>query len=77
MALTGTKTIAQISSAYEVHPSQINEWKKSVKENILSLFTDKRTKEGKTDERLTEELYKLIGQRDIEIEWLKKKLEKL
>jgi transposase-like protein len=74
-ALTGSKTIAQISSIYGVHSTQINEWKKQAREKLELLFSDKRAKEGRQEERLVAELYQLIGQRDIEIEWLKKKLE--
>lgn len=74
-AITGNKTIAQISSIYCVHSTQINEWKRQAREKLELLFSDKRAKEGKQDERLVAELYQLIGQRDIEIEWLKKKLE--
>ena len=76
-ALTGSKTIAQISSIYGVHSTQINEWKKQAREKLELLFSDKRAKEGKQEERLVAELYQLIGQRDIEIEWLKKKLEQI
>ena len=76
-ALTGTKTIAQISSLYEVHSTQVQEWKKRAQEGMLSLFTDKRAKEGKDNERLIQELYQTIGQRDVELEWLKKKLTQL
>jgi len=74
-AIKGSKTINQISGIYEVHPTQIQQWKKIVQENIMHLFTDKRTKEGKPDRQLIDELYRTIGQRDIELAWLKKKLQ--
>jgi len=74
-AIKGSKTINQISGIYEVHPTQIQQWEKIVQENITHLFTDKRTKEGKPDRQLIDELYRTIGQRDIELAWLKKKLQ--
>jgi len=74
-ALKGDKTISQIASAYEVHPTQIQQWKKTAQENISGLFTDKRRKEGKPEQQLIDELYRVIGQRDIELGWLKKKLQ--
>lgn len=73
-ALKGQKTINEISSEHEVHPTQVHEWKNHVLEALPSLFTDKRTKNGKTNERLIEELYQVIGRRETELAWLKKKL---
>lgn len=73
-AIKGEQSINEIASLYEVHPTQINEWKRLVSESVPTLFTDKRTKDGKTHERQIDELYRLIGQRDVELAWLKKKL---
>lgn len=73
-AIRGGKTISQIASIYEVHPTQIQQWKKILQENISSIFSDKRKKEGKSERELIDELYRTIGQRDIELGWLKKKL---
>ena len=73
-AVKGDKTISQIASAYEVHPTQVQQWKKLLLENMSFVFTDKRTKEGKPERELIDELYRTIGQRDIELGWLKKKL---
>lgn len=74
-AIKGAKTINEISGIHEVHPTQIQRWKQILQENIGALFTDKRTKEGKSQEQLIDELYRTIGQRDIELAWLKKKLQ--
>ena len=74
-AIKGDRTVNQIASAYEVHPSQIQSWKKIVQENLSVLFTDKRRKEGKPEQELIDELYRTIGQRDIELGWLKKKFQ--
>lgn len=74
-AIKGDRTINQIASAYEVHPSQIQSWKKVAQENLSILFTDKRRKEGKPEQNLIDELYRTIGQRDIELGWLKKKFQ--
>jgi transposase-like protein len=73
-ALKETETMAQISSAYQVHATQIGLWKKQAKEGLTELFSDKRKKTDKTQDQLIDELYKLIGQRDAELAWLKKKL---
>ena len=71
-ALKGKKT-SRLSSDYQIHPNVINKWKSVVEDNIESLFTDKRKKENYSKDRIIDELYKIIGQRDVEISWLKKK----
>ena len=76
-AIKGEKTLAQISSEYQVHPTQIGLWKKQVMDNLSELFKDKRKKEKQKEfdhQAELENLYKIIGQRDIELDWLKKKL---
>lgn len=40
---------------------------------LESLFADRRKKENFTKDRIIDELYKTIGQREMEISWLKKK----
>src|SRR5437660_11004140 len=74
-AMKGEKTISQIASAYEVHPTQIGFWKKQAMAGMADSFSDKRKKENQTQEQLISELYKTIGHEQIELEWLKKKLE--
>ena len=74
-AIKGEKDMNQISSLYEVHPTQIKEWRKIALEGMANIFTDKRKKEHKDQEQLLAELYETIGQRDMELKWLKKKIE--
>ena len=77
-AIKEEKTMAQISSDFQVHPTQIGLWKKQAIDNLPELFKDKRKKEkedfaGRQAE--LDNLYKIIGQRDAELDWLKKKLQ--
>lgn len=74
-AIKGDQTISQLSGIYEVHPTQIGNWKKIVLENVPNLFGDNHGKENVSQEKLIDELYKTIGQRDMELSWLKKKLQ--
>lgn len=74
-AIKNEKTIAQIASVYEVHPTQVGLWKKTAQEGLPQLFMDKRKKENADQEKVIDELYKTIGQRDMELAWLKKKLQ--
>jgi transposase-like protein len=73
--IKGDQPINQISSIYQVHPTQIQNWKKIVLENLPSLFTNPHNKEHIFQEKLIEELYKQIGQSKVELDWLKKKLQ--
>lgn len=70
-ALKGEKSIAQISSEYEVHGNMISKWKKQLNENIANIFIRKNEQEPDA-ERQIENLYKQIGKQQVEIDWLKK-----
>ena len=72
-AIKGDKTIAELSSMYGVHTSQIMKWKKKVLENIPEIFSNKREDIEKGAEEIQDELYKQIGQLKVELDWLKKK----
>jgi len=74
-ALTSGKTIAQLSSEHDVHPTQIKQWKDHAQEALAQSFTDKRKTENKEKDRMIDDLYKIIGQREVELSWLKKKLQ--
>lgn len=74
-AIKGIKSISEIASAYSVHPTQIGFWKHQLIDRAPTLFADKRAKDGKSQDRIIEELYKVIGQRDVELEWMKKNLQ--
>lgn len=71
-ALKGEK-ISTLSSRYQIHPNLISKWKEILENEAESLFTDKRKKENYPKDRLIDELYQTIGQREVEISWLKKK----
>ena len=76
-AIKGEKTMSQISSEFQAHPTQIGLWKKQALDNLAELFKDNRKKEKQVKlahQEQLDNLYKVIGQRDIELDWLKKKL---
>ena len=74
IALSGKQSVTQIASENEVHPTQVTQWEKIAKEGLPSLFVDKRKSEYKDLKDKIDQLYKIIGQRDSELDWLKKKL---
>ena len=72
-AIKGEKTLAQLSSEFEVHANQIGLWRKQLIKELPSLFSDRRKKRDKEQDDLISELYRQIGQLKVEVDWLKKK----
>ena len=73
-ALKGDKTMSQLSSEFGVHVSQIMKWKKDLADGMSEVFARKGEEQGKSKEKLIEDLYKRIGEIEMENNWLKKKL---
>lgn len=71
--IKGQRTVNEIASESGVHPSQLVTWKKQTQEQLPSLFADKRLKDQKEQQALTDRLYQQIGQLKVELDWLKKK----
>jgi len=76
-AIKGERTLSEIASQCEVHPNQIIQWKKRLLENVSDVFSRKKDSQLEEQEKLVEELYKKIGQQNIELEFLKKKYKQL
>lgn len=77
-ALKEEKTIQAIACEYNIHPTQVSDWKKQVLETISESFGSKQNKkELKRLEKENDILKKLVGQRDLELDWLTKKSKEL
>ena len=74
-AYSGRYTTAQLSSRYGIHSSVINRWVGVLREGVPDLYKDRRSQKSREQEALIEDLYKKIGQQNIELDWLKKKAE--
>jgi transposase len=79
-AIKELETVSQLASVHGVHPSQINQWKKQLLEGAEGVFSNgpgvKRA--GKNEEECsTGELYEQIGRLKMQLEWLKKKAERI
>ena len=78
-ALKGDRTINQVASEYEVNPTQVKQWRDAAKAALPEAFTDKRKSSSNgsvvtASQAQVDELHRVIGVRDAELEWLKKKI---
>jgi len=76
-AVKGEKTITQIASEFSVHPNQIRKWRDHLLDVLPEMFSLRRPQQEKSRDDLEDELYRQIGQLKVELEWLKKKSQKL
>ena len=76
-ALQGDEKITEIAAKYSVHPSKVGEWKKELMLNASKLFAKQSNKEDKEWEKREAELLKIIGIKDVELQFQKKSLKKL
>ncbi len=72
--IKGDMTTTDLSSKYEVHRSQINNWRKRAMDGLVEIFRGKRDKSLKDKEKLVNELYRQIGQLKVENDRPKKAL---
>ena len=78
-AIRGEKTIAELASQYELHPTVINNWKRQLLENAGSIFEkDIKTKKEEIDRQSqVDELYRQIGELKVERDFLASRSERL
>jgi len=74
-AIKEQQTIEALAKKYEVHPTQINSWKKEFLKNSAAIF-EKEDTGSNADEKdqLIQALYAQIGEQKVAIDFLKKKL---
>ena len=78
-ALREQEPLHEIAKRYQIHPTQVTEWKKALLSNASSVFESSKDKhEESFKQKLKEDrLYKQIGQLQVEVDFLKDSCDKL
>jgi len=71
-ALRGAETTAVLAAKYEVHPTQINKWKKQLLDAMPTVLGQQAERKEQDDSILRDRLYRQIGELQVENSWLKK-----
>ena len=72
-AINGNMTMAEISSKYSVHATQINKWKKQLAQQLPEIISNKKDQQLAEHNKKYSKLYEQIGRLKVENEFLKKK----
>jgi transposase-like protein len=78
-AIRGDKTVPELASQYELHPTMINGWKRQLLEEASQVFQkqSKGQKGKENPEAEINELYRQIGQLKVERDFLANRSAKL
>jgi putative transposase len=76
-AIKGERTLNELAGQYEVHPTQIVQWKQRLVAGATDVFTGGVEHDAAQEAELRDRLYQQIGQMKVELDWLKKKHELL
>jgi putative transposase len=76
-ALKGERTLNELAGQFEVHPTQVVQWKQRLVAGAGDVFEGMAHRDAAAEEALRDRLYQEIGQLKVELDWLKKKHELL
>ena len=72
-AVKGDRSLSELASRYEVHPTQIGQWRKALLSRVPEIFSAKRQRQEQDDEAEKARLYEQIWRLKVALDWLKKK----
>jgi putative transposase len=72
-AVREVKTVSELASQHDVHPTLIRKWKQQLLQDGPQVFTQNNGQAEREQESRETELYEQIGRLKMELEWLKKK----
>jgi transposase-like protein len=78
-AVKELETVSQLASMHGVHPTQIHQWKRQLLAGAEGVFSNGPgpNRSRVEEERVAAELYEQIGRLKMELEWFKKKAERV
>ena len=75
--MKGERGLSELASKYEVHPNQIGQWRKALLAGMPEVFSEKRRRREEDEEVEKSRLYEEIGRLKMELDWLKRKVNRL
>lgn len=70
-ALRGEQTVAEIAGKYQIHPNQVQQWKKKLMESASEVFQTKAERKAENKPYTEDDLMKKIGRLEVEIDFLR------
>ena len=76
-AMKGERTVTELAARFEVHPNQIQTWKKALADGAAAIFDHgngtNKGKKQKNNDTLVARLYQQIGQLKVERDFLEER----
>jgi transposase len=73
-ALKERQTSSELAEKYQLHPNQINTWKKEFLDNASKAFEGEDRSAVKDHQKEKEKLLKIIGEQKVDIDFLREAL---
>lgn len=77
-AIRGEKTVSELASQYEIHPTVVNSWKRQLTEQAREIFAPESGRKGTPDQQSQiDELYRQIERLKVERDFLSERSVKM